>query len=663
MNSEKEKLINSINDEKIFDIVQNYLDLYPYDTDIIVLKAYILFLNKSFQEAYDLLTRIIDYTPFDVDAFFTMGVVLYALGKNYEAFRCLRRADIMANYYSETNLIFSKDVARDILEQLMDIIIDTAEKGSNVGLLKLMQYNENNGWAVMGDHVRGSGPIQGEFLYFENDVKYCGYYDGMTSSLCSDRGVSNLFTAKGEIVSAQPLNSIQIKCDGCKSVIPIASEKTDTTINFYHGNKLFKTVIQQENKRFSYFTIDQDTIVSSDNRIIVGNPIKQICEGNRKKLVICLFVDGLSQKAICESGLQNVMPKTYDFFSKGMICNNAYTTSDWTYPSIASCCTGYYASNHMMIHPTINTSIRYKTIFESFSDAGYHTTLINGDWRMDDYYGYLKGVDRCIVKHQNFDMNTANVIEIAIDNIEAFSETDHFLWLSTGDLHSICDEVDPDTSIQLKTSLEEWPEYTNSENSVRQEYSNSKKRLYYLVAKQIDRRLNYLYDFLEENYQDEDYSIVLFGDHGHAYFIPENEHHMSDWLTNVAFMSRGSYVGESNDFFSLKDMGRILFSLSGINVEDLSEGNLPVCYGGEKNEDYVISENIHPNEPVRISLHGKDFFAYFTTSNSVDDHCRVESGKYELKIYSNSGIEITDRNIYEKCESTIINRLKYILSY
>lgn len=664
MNSEKELLIASLDDEKLPNIVQEYLLSFPYDTDIIVLNSYIMYLNNDLDKAYDTLNVIIDYIPFDVDAYFTMGIILHAMNNNYEALKCLKRAFIMHGYYSENNLIYNDKICIELIKKLFDLLIVDAENRADINLLKLLNYNEHNGWNVVGDHIRSDGPVQGEFLYYEDEIKYCGFTDPINSLIFGNLGLSNLQCAKGEIISnARLCQKFDINYDGDKVAVPVASEKSKNPIKFFSNGKLYKTIVQCDPKRFAYFTINKNTTIESDDPIIVGNPIKLRNEGNRKKLVICLFVDGFSQKVISQVGLQNVMPKTYEFFSKGMICNNVYSTSDWTYPSIASCCTGMYPSSHMMLHPSINTSIRNETIFESFKNAGYHTTLINGDWRMDDAYGYLRGVDRCIVKHQNIDMNTNTVLELAIDNIEAFRETDHFMWLSTGDLHSICDEIELDTSVQMKTSIEDWPEFEISENSVRQKYNTSKQRLYYLVTEQIDRRLNALYEFLESNYKDEDYSIVLFGDHGHAYFIPENEHHMSDWLTNVAFMSRGGKQGVTDDYFSLKDMRSVLFALSGINVDESSESNLPVCYGGAKNDEFVISENIHPGEPVRISLHSEKYTAYFTTKNDVNDHCRVEDGDYELNVFDKEGQIITDNNLISKYQEVIMNRLKYILSY
>ena len=69
--------------------------------------------------------------------------------------------------------------------------------------------------------------------------------------------------------------------------------------------------------------------------MVVGKPIKLVQDKNKKKLAISFFVDGLSQEVLEQEGLENIMPNTYRFFSKGMICKNCFSTSDWTYPSLA----------------------------------------------------------------------------------------------------------------------------------------------------------------------------------------------------------------------------------------------------------------------------------------------------------------------------------------
>ena len=69
------------------------------------------------------------------------------------------------------------------------------------------------------------------------------------------------------------------------------------------------------------------------------------------------------------------MPNTYNFFSKGVICTNAYSDSEWTTPSFSSYWTGRYSDKTM----NLNTDIWFpfnentKLLAEYFEEKGYFT--------------------------------------------------------------------------------------------------------------------------------------------------------------------------------------------------------------------------------------------------------------------------------------------------
>ena len=58
-------------------------------------------------------------------------------------------------------------------------------------------------------------------------------------------------------------------------------------------------------------------------------------------------MDSFNWNVVEEYGLETLMPHTYQYFSKGMICNNYYSCAEYTHPSIASYWTGRYPSHHM----------------------------------------------------------------------------------------------------------------------------------------------------------------------------------------------------------------------------------------------------------------------------------------------------------------------------
>ena len=90
-------------------------------------------------------------------------------------------------------------------------------------------------------------------------------------------------------------------------------------------------------------------ISSEDREFRLGEVVPIIHDRKRKPLILNIFVDGLSQ-TVLENHMEMLMPNTYRFFREGMICTNAHTAGDWTFPSIASIVTGQTMANHKMLH-------------------------------------------------------------------------------------------------------------------------------------------------------------------------------------------------------------------------------------------------------------------------------------------------------------------------
>lgn len=351
-----------------------------------------------------------------------------------------------------------------------------------------------------------------------------------------------------------------------------------------------------------------------------------------------------------------------------MICNNAFTSSDWTYPSLASLISGLSVPDHMMIHPEIN--IKYprnqKLLFEYFKEVGYHTTLISGDWRSSSAtYDAIRGVDRYIAKHQNCGFRTEDVISNVIDNLETFKGTDQCIWIGTGDLHDVADEFSLPTPIQAKMDLEEFDIGEKSKTSVKQKYSTNKIKMYIKVATHIDSKLKVLYDYIEENYKEDEFVVTLFGDHGQAYIVKPTEFHLSRGMTNIGFMTRGGGVsGVSDEYINIVDYTNIITKLAGMeNVNIDSDGRLPKTFGGDRENDFAISETIHPGDPYMIAMHGSEYTFYMESDASVTDYGKVDLSVYNTKLYDSDGNEVFDKSIINKFIDFVLDRTKYIQIY
>lgn len=220
--------------------------------------------------------------------------------------------------------------------------------------------------------------------YFSNkldDIRFLGLYDPVDFSLFKIKCNRSLMLYKTELLRqiccGTELN-LELKSE---SLLPILPKENDTTL-VIQNNEEQACIPIDFGMHFNYYRLKKGNVnIQSDKELVIANPVELVHHKQNKKLVISLFVDGISQKIINEYGLEAVMPNTYRFFSKGMICRNTFSSSDWTCPSLASLISGLSVPNHMMISPDINIKYpaRQKLLFEYFKEAGYYTAIISGD--------------------------------------------------------------------------------------------------------------------------------------------------------------------------------------------------------------------------------------------------------------------------------------------
>lgn len=663
-------------------LINKYLEKYPGDTEIITILAYIYLVDDNVDKGYNLLKFVLVKCPYSIDALFLLGQVYNEKNDFYNSLISLEKGHIIYLFFKEKNinnnnyLFFNdelcKKIIKDINNNILSAFIGCSREEKNEIKEKLISIKKqvNKNLYLFDDIVRTKDSIIGEnFFNSVDDKRFCGVYDPFISCLYSDMYDRNLQLFKVEMLKELKTGSdIRIKLVS-NSLLPILTKEEQTTINIRQKNDDIVSIPINFIMHFNYFKIDKGNIeIHSSKELIVAEPVSLIHYKNNKRLVISLFIDGISQKVISKYGLKNIMPNTYHFFKEGMICNNAFSASDWTCPSIASLISGLNVPNHMMIHPDIN--IKYpkeqKLLFEYFKEVGYYTAIISGDWRSTSAtYDSIRGVDRYIAKHQNCGFRTEDVITNVIDHLETFKETDQYIWVGTGDLHDIADEVSLPTAVQVKMDLEEFDTGKKSKTSVKQQYSPNKIAMYVKVAAHIDSKLKILYDYIEENYDEDEFVVTLFGDHGQAYIVKPDEFHLSRGMTNIGFMTRGGGVsGVSDEYINLVDYTNIITKLAGMeNLHIDSDGKLPKTFGGEKENDFAISETIHPGDPYMIAMHSSKYTFYMETHAVVTDYGKVDMSEYDTKLYDFSGNEIFDEEIINKFIQYVLDRTKYIQIY
>ena len=87
------------------------------------------------------------------------------------------------------------------------------------------------------------------------------------------------------------------------SLVPILGKEFQTTLVIEQGKKQTVSIPIDYNMHFNYFKMKKGEIkVHADKELIVAEPVPLLHHKQNKKLVISLFVDGISQKVISEFG-------------------------------------------------------------------------------------------------------------------------------------------------------------------------------------------------------------------------------------------------------------------------------------------------------------------------------------------------------------------------
>ncbi len=387
--------------------------------------------------------------------------------------------------------------------------------------------------------------------------------------------------------------------------------------------------------------------VSSEHKFRIGTAIPIEHHPKRKRLVLNIFIDGLSQSVLGRE-FPELMPNTYKFFKKGMVCVNGFTASDWTFPSIASIVTGQTAVKHKMLHSRLFRKLDKDTpmLFEYFKEAGYNTAKIGGNWRITPNYGYARGINRTLYQHHYSGYFAEDIIADTVEQMHSMRETDQFIWMEIGDLHMVAD------GINLGFHVSEFPLWENQQeqtkiNSVKQDYNADLVRYYKKEMERIDRKLSSLYQYIEDNYREDEILVSLFADHGQGFLIPPGQEFLSRGRSNVAFMVRGGGMeGVTEEIISTCDYAPVMCHLAGIPFSfENTDAHLPVCFGGDKEREFAVTESIHVDDPCQIALKGKDFTFYFASEELVTSECRIPLKKYHVKLENDQGEELENTEL------------------
>ncbi|MCP4633462.1 MAG: sulfatase [candidate division Zixibacteria bacterium] len=174
--------------------------------------------------------------------------------------------------------------------------------------------------------------------------------------------------------------------------------------------------------------------------VLVTILIISCSSGGKKPNIILIVIDTLRDDHLGYNGYDRNTSPNIDAFSKeGVVFNNAYSQSGWTWPSVASIFTSLYPKDHGCIFWSIQMNNELITLAEVLKDKGYNTFGYPSLFLFDIESGFQQGFD---VFHQEiFDLgnphyiNTSQKVNELIFNDLAEIKEPFFIWAHYYDPH------------------------------------------------------------------------------------------------------------------------------------------------------------------------------------------------------------------------------------
>lgn len=660
MNGKIEQLIMNGKYQEAWIAIAEYEKEYPFDADMDTYRFLCLNNAGEHQMALQYAYRAVQNQPYVADAHCNCGYAFELCENYFQAYEQYAVAKELALGGNPIGVPIEK--IEESMQQILNIIMNRAQLGetddieSDKRWINYIANMDRINWGIRKPVFHdGTNMIAQKYNDYPDLPEMFAGITGMQSAyhMIRNKLYVNTIMEETDLQRTYAMGSnIEIESD-TECFVPlimdgsgrlcVQTEKKQAEIEY-------NSPLQYINYRVPKGKV---LISSEDREFRFGEMVPIIHDRKRKPLILNIFVDGLSQ-TVLENHMEMLMPNTYRFFREGMICTNAHTAGDWTFPSIASIVTGQTMANHKMLHSKLLRKIDAETpiLFEYFKNAGYNTTKIGGNWRIAPNYGYARGMNRVHYQHMYEGFPIEKVVSEVEEQIHTMRETDQFIWMEIGELHLIADEYNV-APLQGQFMIWENDNTKGKINSVKQEYDETKRKYYLKQIEYVDRKLAGLYQYIENNFEEKEIVITLFADHGQGYLVRPEEEFLCDERTKIAFMTKGGGVsGKTEELISACDYTPIICKLAGIeyNYEN-TDASLPVVYGGEKEREFTVTESIHVGDPYQILLNGRDFTFYLKGIEKVTSECRVPLDTYEVKLSDKNGNILHDKdkiNYYTK---------------
>lgn len=487
----------------------------------------------------------------------------------------------------------------------------------------------------------------GKFIFNEKDNFWCGLYNenrrnGVLSKVYrAVLQLNNIDIIRDadfayDFMKADVKKEIKVMPPAGKTVIlPVAGTAKDSMTDV-----LFKTPSFAQNtflaeNEFSFFRLTEPTEIKSEQDLSFGKPLLLEHSSERKKVVINILADAMSWGQIKADNYKDV-PHIKKFFEKGIIFDNQYTVSEYTYPSLATIETGLYPQHTQIIYGDFYSSLPKDvySISEQMKKLGYYCVNIMGDPE-SIYDGVGRGYDRIVA------LDTATGIERLLKHLKAYQEVDNFVFCHFTDTHPFS-KADYLVGMQEQVALNLKDHLSGIEDvkSVFLGKNPLNMTDYKLKLKHFDTLMQKLFDYLEKNYAEDEYVISLYSDHGTSVCI-DSPYLLNEHQINSSLMMRGCGIpkkGIVKELTSTADIYPALGRIIGFPLPyDYIDGKLPRVLGGA-GRDYIISNSIYPGQTYKICVHTDDYVFYLESKELTSPDGIVDLNEFTYHIYERGNI-------------------------
>lgn len=446
-------------------------------------------------------------------------------------------------------------------------------------------------------------------------------------------------------------------------VITNTENKINTLSIQENPNENIKSFETGYAKAYEHYRLEKSVTLNAAQTMVIGKPVSLHHKQGNKKLILNIFIDSFNYKCIRGDKLRILMPHTYTFFKNGIICNEFYAGSEFTYPSVASYWTGYRSTHHQML----NTNLHYPIpddmplLSEIFHDNGYFTAKIGGNYSICPQYGYIRGIDRTLYGYSEAVFHADECVSETIEHMDAFSETDNFIWIDLQDLHYVAGYYPMPLSVQSHLSIDVNVVDNIGGSSLYQTPSSNRRMVYERQLVYLDKQLKRLYDYIQGHYAEDEVIVSLISDHGNGFNVDEGNYFICEQRMNVPLMLRSGKLKPSicNERIETIDYGHIITSLADIDDDRLSinDGQLPKFLGGTKEKEYVFSQSLFPDRYYSAMILGDGYKFYIQSDTKVENDCRVSLNNAHLDLRNSKGEALKDDRILDICIKIIEEQL------